>query len=64
MALAGKTFHVAEVQYQLGMTSRMAFADAQDTYAAAQETAAAAEHALRTAMGHYDWAKRGVMAAA
>ena len=64
LALAGKTFHVAEVQYQLGMTSRMAFADAQDTYAAAQETAAAAEHALRTAMGHYDWAKRGVMAAA
>ena len=58
---AEKTFAVQQVQYQRGMLSQMAFADAQDTLEAAQEAAAEAEINLFTSYNTYEWAKRGVM---
>ena len=58
---AEKTFAVQQVQYQRGMISQMAFADAQDALEAAQEAAAAAEINLFTSYNTYEWAKRGVM---
>ena len=50
-----------QVQYQRGMISQMAFADAQDTLEAAKEAAAEAEINLFTSYNTYEWAKRGVM---
>ena len=61
---AEKTFAVQQVQYQRGMISQMAFADAQDALEAAQEAAAAAEINLFTSYNTYEWAKRGVMSSA
>ena len=58
---AEKTFAVQQVQYQRGMISQMAFADAQDTLEAAQVAAAEAEINLFTSYNTYEWAKRGVM---
>ena len=58
---AEKTFAVQQVQYQRGMISQMAFADAQDTLEAAKEAAAEAEINLFTSYNTYEWAKRGVM---
>ena len=61
---AEKTFAVQQLQYELGMISEMAYADAQDTLAAAQESTQTAEIELFTAYNTYQWAKRGVMSSA
>ena len=61
---AQKNFAVQQLQYDLGMISRLSYQQAQDTFATAQETAAAAESDLLTSYNNYQWAKRGVMSAA
>lgn len=61
LAQAQKTFSVSQVQYKLGMISKMKFDDAQDTFTTAQETEVAARIDLLTAYNTYQWAKRGVM---
>lgn len=58
---AQKTFDIARIQYERGMISKLAFADAQDAMAAATEAAETAEIDLLVSYQNYQWAKRGVM---